>query len=194
MRLLLSALLIALASMGPAHAHKLKVFATVEGGTISGYGYFVGGGRPQGTTVIINDATAREVYRGATDRDGRFSFLPAGPSDFTVIIDTREGHVAQTVLTAERFGATGPRPQPAAPAEAHATKSAPPGSGEAEAERRMEAVVARQVRPLLERIEALDARLRLADIVSGVCMILGLAGIGLWALGRTSRHTWPPEA
>lgn len=48
----------------------------------------------------------------------------------------------------------------------------------------VEAAVAREVAPLLERIEAMDARLRFADILSGVFLILGLAGMGLWATGR----------
>lgn len=194
MRCLALAMLIAMSSTSPAVAHKLKVFATVDGRTISGYGFFVGGGRPHGSTVIIMDGAAQEVYRGTTDSEGRFSFTPAAPSNFSVVIDTREGHVAQAVLTADRFGAIAAKSETAGPAGAMETKPSPSGGSDAEAERRVEAAVARQVRPLLERIEALDARLRLTDIVSGIGMILGLAGIGLWAIRRKSAELKPPEA
>ena len=188
------ALLLVVTTSNAAFAHKLKVFATVEAGTISGYGFFVGGGRPQGSTAVIKDAAGREVYRGATDSEGRFSWTPAAPSTFTVIVDTREGHVAEAVLAAERFGGAEPTPADARRSDAGATKMATAAAGDAETERRIEAAVARQVRPLLERIEALDARLRLADIVSGVGMILGLAGMGLWAVARRTAHPKPPEA
>lgn len=156
----------------PAQAHKLKVFATVENNTVSGYGFFIGGGRPRGAEVVIRDADARESYRGKTDDEGRFSWKASGPGEFTVIVDTMEGHVARTTLTAERFSGAG---------EGNAAAKNP------DTERMIEDAVARQVRPLLERIEEMDARLLLADIVSGICMILGLGGIGLWALGHKGK-------
>ena len=37
---------------------------------------------------------------------------------------------------------------------------------------------------LLERIEAMDSRLRYTDMMSGLFLIAGLAGMVLWALGR----------
>ncbi len=45
------------------------------------------------------------------------------------------------------------------------------------------AAVQRQVEPLLERIEQMDARMRFTDIISGIFLIVGLAGMGLWARG-----------
>jgi nickel transport protein len=48
----------------------------------------------------------------------------------------------------------------------------------------VEAAVQRQVAPLLERIEMMDDRLRFTDVMSGIFLIIGLAGIGLWARGR----------
>ena len=48
----------------------------------------------------------------------------------------------------------------------------------------VESAVQRQVEPLLERIEQMDNRLRFTDIMSGIFLIIGLAGIGLWARGR----------
>ena len=48
----------------------------------------------------------------------------------------------------------------------------------------VEAAVQRQVEPLLERIEAMDSRLRYTDMMSGLFLIAGLAGMVLWALGR----------
>jgi nickel transport protein len=178
--------LLAVAFANPASAHKLKVFATLEGNTISGYGFFIGGGRPQGSAVIIRDAAAREVYRSSTDAEGRYAWTAPAAGNYTVVINTREGHMAEATVAAERFAGSAPVAPAATPASAAAEPSAGHGSAGAdgEIERRLETVVARQVRPLLERIEQLDARLRLADVISGVCLIVGLGGIGLWASGR----------
>src|SRR5690606_18357004 len=38
-------LILSVAAASPAAAHKLKVFATVDGDAVTGYAFFVGGGR-----------------------------------------------------------------------------------------------------------------------------------------------------
>ncbi|TCK31432.1 nickel transport protein [Ancylobacter aquaticus] len=178
----LTALLLALAFAGPANAHKLKVFATVEERAVKGYAFFIGGGRAAQAPWIAKDAAGARLAEGATDGEGRFAFpAPQPPADATVTVDTREGHVASVTLPASRFGG-------AVVAGAPPLASESPGPAVDGAEARLaglvEAAVQRQVAPLMERIEELDSRLRYADILSGVFLILGLAGIGLWARGR----------
>ena len=75
----------------------------------------------------------------------------------------------------------------ATPAAAHKLKVFATVKGEAvtaETAALIEAAVQHQVAPLLERIEAMDDRLRLTDVMSGIFLIVGLAGIGLWARSR----------
>lgn len=191
MRRLLLSCVVVLAGLMPASAHRLKAFATVEDGAVSGYGFFVGGGRARGAAVTVRDGAGRELYRGETDAEGRFAWRPPAAADYTVIIDTREGHVAEARVSASRFGAAAEQAGQAlatgGAANAAAAASAGPSAANADApelERRIEAAVARQIRPLLERIETLDARLRLSDVVAGLCAIFGLAGIALWVFGR----------
>lgn len=182
MRRAIAAFVLLLLMAAPAAAHRLKVFATVEDGVIGGYGFFVGGGRPQGSTVTIRDGGGQVVFKGATGAEGQFSWRPAVAADYVVAIDTREGHMAESRLSVDRFGGSAGVPGPAvavAPANA-----APSQAGHSTLEQAVDAAVARQMRPLLERIEMLDARLRLVDIISGICLILGLGGMSLWAVSR----------
>lgn len=195
MRLLLFVAVLLGFSATCAHAHKLKVFATLEGQTISGYGFFIGGGRPNGAEIVIKDKSARDVYHGKTDARGGFSFKTTGASDYTIVVNTGEGHIAKALIEANRFSSP---PAPSPTAEPTPVGDGDPGSAaqaaptngndasEAEIQQIVEIAVAHQVRPLLEKIEALDSRLRLADIVAGICMIIGLGGIGLWATSRGS--------
>jgi nickel transport protein len=172
-----------------ANAHRLKVFATVEAGAITGYGFFVGGGRPRGSAVIIRDANGQEVFKGETDEEGRFSWRPSSPSDFTISVDTREGHMAEARIAANRFSVEASNPVQAAPAIASTVAAKPADAGQPHApdmSALIESAVSRQVRPVLERLEALDGSLQLRDIVSGICMIFGLAGIALWIISRKS--------
>jgi nickel transport protein len=119
----LAAVLLAAAVVaGPAAAHRLRLFATVEGRTVSGYGFFVGGGRAAGAGLVARDPTGSEVFRGTTGPDGDFRFDVATPTDLALTLDAGDGHAATTALAAERFAA-GPATPPAPPA---ASETVPP--------------------------------------------------------------------
>ncbi|MDJ0933290.1 MAG: cobalt transporter CbiM [Breoghania sp.] len=62
------ALALAFGLAGPAAAHKLKVFATVEGDAMTGYAFFIGGGRAMGTPWVAKDAAGKVIASGKTAR------------------------------------------------------------------------------------------------------------------------------
>lgn len=184
---LLLSLVAALALATPAAAHKLEVFAAVRGDAITGYAFFIGGGRAVGTPWLAKDAGGAEIASGETDEGGNFRFVPPpDSSDITVTVDTREGHIASATVAASRFGPPGAgivAPPPAAAGAGEPAGGEGKG-GDEEVTALVEAAVQRQVEPLLERIEAMDGRLRFTDVMSGIFLIVGLAGIGLWSRGR----------
>lgn len=190
-RFLLSALMF-LAIIGSAEAHKLKVFAAVEGQSVHGYAFFIGGGRAENTSFVAKDGAGTTLAEGLTDGQGVFAFdLPKPPSsDVTITVDTHEGHIASATLAASRFGTTATAGAAAAAAQPTAdadTKAAAPATGgatDAQIAALVDAAVQRQVEPLMEQIEQMDSRLRISDVVSGVFLILGLAGMATWAMGR----------
>jgi nickel transport protein len=193
-----------LALANPAAAHRLKLFVTVEGDTVSGYAFFVGGGRPQGVAVVIKDSANAEVFRGTTNDDGAFAWKAPHPADYTLSIDTGDGHMVEERIAAARFAGgaptTAPAPAPSAPAPspppAAASAAAPPTATApacttpdpatlaAMVEAATERALARQLRPLIEAQSEAESRLRVNDIVGGVGMIVGLAGAWMWALAR----------
>jgi nickel transport protein len=201
MRPLLFALAVLFATTQPASAHRLKLFAMVDDGVVTGYGFFIGGGRPQGAAIIIRDASGRELYRGSTDDHGAFSWRPPQPADFTLVIDARDGHTAEARITADRFAGTNADGPLAA--EAVDTPAAAPrrlGGCPTDidpvmladiVDRSVDRAVSRQVRPLLEAYEAADGRARLNDIAGGVGMIVGIAGIAMWAASRRRSRSAP---
>jgi nickel transport protein len=192
-RFLLLSLLLLPALSAPAEAHKLKVFAAVEGDAVSGYAFFIGGGRAKGTSWTAKDATGTVIAEGKTDDEGRYRFTPPPPvtSDVTITVNTQEGHIAFAVIAPSRFGGsaaagttvTAPTAVSAAPAASPSQGSSQPVSDERIAAL-VETAVQRQVEPLLERIEQMDDRLRFTDVLSGIFLIIGLAGIGLWIKAR----------
>lgn len=172
--------------IGPATAHSLRLFARVDAGQISGYAFFIGGGRPSDVNWAAK-MNGETVAAGKTDTDGKYHFAVPSPvtGDVVITVDTGEGHIATTRLTPERFErplSTAGQQFAAATASNGTQPDAAPYANVTE--RLVEEAVERQVGPLLERIEAMDTRMRLTDVVSGIFLIIGLAGIGLWVRSR----------
>lgn len=172
----LLAAFLALSLPASAAAHQLKLFATVEGGTVSGYGFFVGGGRA--ATALVSAAAGEvPVVAGLpVEADGSFAFPYDGPGPLRLVLDAGEGHRAEATLGADRFAMPGAGEEPASTIDADVL------AGLIEA--RVEAAVARQTRPLLEALAAAEARLRFSDVMAGIGMITGIAGAALWVAAR----------
>lgn len=185
-----------------AEAHRLKLFATVEDGVVHGYGFFIGGGRPGEAQLRIRNAAGVDLFRGPTGPDGSFTFKPAVASDLILTIDAGDGHVAETRIAADRFPEGGsfdavgaakaageaPAMLPDAGARGSSSTAArPPEDLAALIDRSVDLAVSRQLEPLLEAYAQADGRARFTDVVSGIAMIIGLAGLFLWARSRR-RH------
>lgn len=178
-----------------ASAHKLKVFATVDGSAIAGYAFFIGGGRPQDATLIIQDAEGQELYRGSTDDTGTYSWQPPQPADLKIIVDAGDGHVADAKITRERFPSAEAAPQTAQAKinndlpnskvpDATPSSTVTGSCGANDIERLVGEAVSRQVRPLLEAYAEAGDRAKLTDLVGGIGMIFGLAGMAMWGFSR----------
>lgn len=204
----LAAFAILLTGALPAAAHKLKVFATVEGTSISGFAFFVGGGRPHGAHVMFRDAEGRDLAIAVTDAEGTFSFAPAKAEDVTIVVDAGDGHSAETRITSDRLAPLAlPASSEAAPAPAamqgNPSGAAVPAQPAAAAQagcdpvflaRLVDEAVARRIRPLLEAGAEAEDKVRFKDIVGGIGMIVGLFGAAMWASARAKTRASRTDA
>ncbi|BCR06246.1 hypothetical protein DESUT3_33150 [Desulfuromonas versatilis] len=85
---LLSLLLVA----GTALAHKVNLFAYVEGGTVYTESYFPDGSRVGGGKVQVYDGQDSMLLEGTTDQEGLFSFPVPKIDDLTIVIEAGMGH------------------------------------------------------------------------------------------------------
>ena len=85
----------------PAGAHKVKVFAAVEGTTIAGYAYFPGGGRVKNARISLLDPQGRTLGRVTAD-------------ERQVAPERQRGRGADTGQSAEEQPTAGERRAPAA--------------------------------------------------------------------------------
>lgn len=197
----------------PAEAHRLKLFVSVEGMTLSGYAFFIGGGRPQDVAFVVKDANGTAVHQGRTDAEGAFAWTAGKPADYTLAVDTGDGHFAEEKIAADRFSpeasaaptttstpllspvrdTTPPPPEGASVVAQTPTCPAPvdPALVARLTESAVDRAVARQLRPLIEAQDLAEGRLRFNDIMGGIGMIVGLAGLGAWGLSRRRERGGP---
>ena len=99
-----------------AHAHRVNVFAWVQGDTV-----YVEAKYPDGTTVHeglirVLDASGAELLTGRTNAAGEFSFKIPKQDDLTVVLDAGMGHHADWPLSRQDLTPAGGVPSAAGPA------------------------------------------------------------------------------
>jgi nickel transport protein len=169
----------------PATAHRVTVFAWVEGETVYTESKFNGGKRVNGGDVQVYDLEGNQLLTGKTDEQGRFSFTMPKKAGMRIVLQAGAGHRGEWTIPAGEIAPDGSKSQPPAPP---ATPSAAP-EGRAE----MQGVSLDQVRIVVE--QSLDRRLgpvlkvlaerqdcgpTLRDILGGVGYILGLMGLAAY--------------
>lgn len=186
---ILPVLLACLLTATPAAAHKLKVFATAQGATVSGYVYLSGGSRPAGVPVTVQTPDGETLATLETGGDGRFSF-EAGHRRDHVIVAEIDGHRGTWTVPAKDLpphlpgpagsGADSAAASPAAPAH----PAQPPAASSAELRTMVEEAVARQVAPLREQLNTYEDSVRWHDVLGGLGWIAGLFGVAAWVSAR----------
>lgn len=88
---------------GPSWAHKVNLFAYVEGGTVYTESYFADGKQVMGGKIEVLDAGGNHLLSGTTDAQGLFSFPLAKKEDLTIVLDAAMGHKNSLILKQEEM-------------------------------------------------------------------------------------------
>jgi len=184
----------------PASAHKVTIFAWVEGATVHTQSKFSGGKKAVGAEVVVLDPGGRELLSGRTDGNGLFSFKVPQKTDLKVVLRASMGHLAEWVIPAAELGsappptapAKGAAREPGAPSPTVAAASAPPLSpspspviGAEDIERIVDASLDRKLEPIARMLaESRESSPGLTEILGGIGYIFGLAGVALYFSSR----------
>jgi len=77
---------------GTALAHKVNLFAYVEGGKIYTESYFPDGRPVKGGKVLVYDSEDNLLLEGVTDKEGLFNFDIPKVDDLNIVIEATMGH------------------------------------------------------------------------------------------------------
>jgi len=177
----------ALALAAPwASAHRINVFASVAGDRIEGECYSSMGDPVQNAPVRFVAPDGAELGHTRTGDDGTFTFTPTARVDHRVIVETGDGHRATCTVKAEDLPATLSTPAAATMSRNEETRpqTSPRPAAQSDLGEIVSKAVAREVRPIERRIDALQQQWRYRDILGGIGYIFGLAGIVMYLKAR----------
>jgi nickel transport protein len=171
--------------VSPAFAHKVNIFAYVEGDTVYTESYFPDGRRVEGGVVEVYDSQGNKLLEGKTNKDGEFNFKPPKKDDLKIILNATMGHKNSYILSADELPdvITAQKPQE--------LESKKPQAEE------ITQVDLEQIKRIID--ESLDERLKpiarqlaktaqkeisFTEVIGGIGYIFGIMGVILYFLSR----------
>ena len=86
-------------------AHKVNIFAYVEGDKVYTESYFSDGKKCVDSKIEVFDSQGDKVLEGLTDEEGAFSFeIPSGDGDLKIVLTASMGHRAEYIIRADELG------------------------------------------------------------------------------------------
>jgi nickel transport protein len=179
-----------------AHAHRVVVFAWVEGDAVHTESSFSNGRAVQGGTVEVYDDTDSKLLTGITDDQGRFAFPVPARGDLKVVVYAGMGHTAHWILTVDKIDRIAdPDTDPAPPISTGAPSGVAEHAASAPHAGAVSCVDAKAVEQIVRnaldnRFAALEVRLAAQrpspwrEVVAGLGYILGLVGLAAYMHNR----------
>ncbi len=84
----------------PCMAHRVNLFAWVEGDTVFTESFFSDGAKSIGSRIDVFDPEGEMLLTGKTDDEGRFSFKIPKKTDLTIVLNASIGHRVEYILSA----------------------------------------------------------------------------------------------
>ncbi len=207
---LLAALLMVLSVAAAAQAHRVIIFAWIEGKTVHTVSKFPGGDKVVDTPVVVYDGQNNRLLSGKTDEKGAFSFTIPKPAPLKIVLEAGTGHQAEWRLSEKEVrqalgksgGETAQKPASGASVKekVKASQTAAPGqatiSGERAAgldetqiraivEESLEKKLDKKMEPMMRMLADMqDPGPTLTEIFGGLGYILGLFGIAAYVASK----------
>jgi len=184
-------------------AHKVSIFAWVEGDMVHTQSIFFGGKKIQNATIKVFDASGKQLVEGKTNDNGEFSFRTPIKAAMKIVVSAGMGHQAIWNLKASDFENTGrdiPHTEPASSREidnihppiSHAEIPLPPNAPSSidpdEIRDIVEKALDKKLAPVLKMLsESRNQTPSIGDILGGIGYIIGLVGLAAYIVNRRKK-------
>ena len=185
----------------PVSAHKVMIFAWVEGDTIHTQSKFSGGKRTKNTRVLVYDPNDILLLEGKTDENGMFSFKIPKRTELKIVLKASMGHMAAWKIPVEEI--TGSQSESNILATVEEVTATSPSSSESikiagevsepstmelrkkEIQEIIDTSLDKKLRPITEMLaDSMECGPGITEIMGGIGYILGLVGVALYFANR----------
>jgi len=181
--MLFFASILIISSNSPALAHKVTIFAWVEGDSVFIESKFVGGRKATGAQVLVFDREGNQLLEGKTNNKGEFSFKIPKLTDLRIVLNAGMGHKAEwRIPESEIKEAGGISEKKKAGAYSQSIDAA---LSKQEIKELIDESLDRKLRPVVRMItESQSKGPSVTEILGGVGYIFGLMGVALYFRNR----------
>lgn len=161
-----------------AYAHRINVFAWVEGKTINIESKFSGGKVVKSGKVTVADPVGNHVFSGITDDQGKTSFNIQEAIDYYITVSTGEGHKGTWKVLA--YEISGPQLESnQSISHVHEPTEAGNISNNCISEQQVERLLDEKLKSIHGQLKAIRQNNdnKIKDIISGMGFIFGIFGI-----------------
>lgn len=191
-RLLFYGFLIVPFFLGPslAHAHRVYLFAWMEGDTVHAESYFPHNKPVKKGLIKVFDLSGKELLQGKTDEKGALSFKVPQKGDLRLVLEAAMGHRAEYLLKVADAGGVAVKGVQAV--RETGGRAAPPPLVQVRVEQLREVVEEAldvRMRPVIRALTQIQKQRgpRITDVIAGIGYIFGLAGILFYFKARKRR-------
>ncbi|MBW2334841.1 MAG: hypothetical protein JRF06_07055 [Deltaproteobacteria bacterium] len=171
----------------PVSAHKVIIFAWVEGDTVFTESKFSGGREATGAQVFVFDKEGKQLLEGKTNNKGEFSFKIPKLTDLRIVLNAGMGHKAEWRIPESEIREAGDILE-----EKRAGGFSQPidvGLSKEEIKELIEESLDRKLRPILRMMtESQSKGPSVTEIVCGIGYIFGLMGVAIYFKNRGKKR------
>ena len=166
-------------------AHRVNVFAWVEGGTVHTESKFSGGKGVKDGEVLIYDLEGSRLLSGRTDAQGEFSFRIPQKTGMKIVVQAGMGHRGEWTIPLSEIDPRAPIPETPVsqegPSETAQSGAAASSVNLDQIRHILEQSLDRRLGPVLKLLaESRDRGPTLQDILGGIGYVFGLMGLAAY--------------
>lgn len=170
-------------------AHKVNVFAWVEGDMVLVEGYYPGGKRAQNSLVEVYNNAGAKLLEGRTNQKGEFAFKIPSREDLRIVLTASMGHKNDFTIRAAELGGSEPPSQKPVPKIGETIAASPSTTVDMDQlEVMIDQALDRKLEPMIKLIRSTRKEgPGVTEIIGGIGYIFGLFGVVMYFKSRKER-------
>ena len=170
-------------------AHKVNIFAYVEGDKVYTESYFSDGKKCVDSKIEVFDSQGDKVLEGLTDEEGAFSFeIPSGDGDLKIVLTASMGHRAEYIIRADELGDVAGLIEEKIEEPVSAVSPEVSSFDLKEIQSIIDDTLDEKLKPIMREMREIkkfqEDRISFTEVIGGIGYIIGIFGIIAYFLSR----------